>query len=322
MTANAQSAAERLDADLSLQIKQFPKAIQIYSYFQAPVVPSQPGDNTNLPNKLHPQLDQKASRDEWVNYFLSVRAGAFWDLDNHNTEYTNAGPGVYLAIDPAASSVGFGETTLLMNVQAGENYLTVAKPIALKRDTLKALVSEGIITSAQLNPAANTLGLNVGFKDITLKNMVLPENEKFHRLIMDFMTRHHISMIEYLYKSYLAGFCKVANQSAFVYIGKDPAAAQSGDYIFHGRDNAGREIVGATIPPKFQNISLYSAYPILDQTPAEVAMNDIVKRFTYVLMQIRTVGVKDAARQLIHQYFSESEIDSLADHSYECTRRY
>ncbi|MBY0452032.1 MAG: hypothetical protein K2P92_03285 [Bdellovibrionaceae bacterium] len=321
LNANAQSAAERFDADLSAHIKQFKKQIQIYHYFPAPTVPSTPADNTTLPQKLHPQLDRKVTRDQWTNYYMSVRSGAFWDLGNHNTNFNNAGPGIYLALDPS-SSREFGDTALVMNVPAGENYISVFSPIKLSPNTITALVNEGIIESNQVNSGANTLGLRNGFSGTTLKNMALIENEKFHLLVMDFMTRHQISFIEYYYKSYLAGFCKVANQSAFVYIGKNPATAQGSDYLFRGRDSSGREIIAAAIPASLQNTPLYSTYPVLDQTAEESAMTDIVKRFTYVLSQIRVVGVKEAARQLIHQYFSDNEINSLADRSYECTRRY
>ena len=307
---------------MSGQIKQFKKPTQIYHYFWAPTVLTTPADNTNLPNKLHPQLDQKTSRDQWVTYYISGRTGAFWDLGNHNTKFNNAGPGVYLALDPA-SSLEFGDTALVMNVPAGENFISVFKPIPLSRDTITALVNEAIISSSQVQSGANSLGLKGGFNRLSLQNMVLPENEKFHRLVMDFMTRHKISFIEYEYKSYLAGFCKVANQAAFVYIGKNPNIAGAGDYLFRGKDpGTGLDIVAAAIPMTFQNIPLYSGYPILDQTPDESLMSRLLVRFTYVLSQIRTVGVKDAAKKLIHEYFSEDEINSLANRSYECTRRY
>jgi hypothetical protein len=321
LSAQAQSAAQRFDAEMSAHVKQFKKPIQIYHYFNAPTVPSNPADGQTSPQKLHPQLDRKESRDQWTNYYMSVRAGAFWDLSNHNTNANNAGPGIYLAIDPA-SSVEYGHTALVLNVPAGENYISVFSPIKLSRETVTALVNEGIINSQQVNSGPNTLGLKNGFSGTTLRNMVLVENEKFHKLVMDFMTRHQISFIEYYYKSYLAGFCKVANQSAFVYIGKNPATAQGNDYVFRGKDSSGRDIVAAALPTRIQNTPLYSTYPVLDQTADESAMTDIVKRFTYVLSQIRVVGVKEAARQLIHQYFSDNEINSLADRSYECTRRY
>ncbi len=309
LLVQAQTAAALFEQDLLKQVYQFKNKIQMYHYFYAPVVDT---NNPQQPKKLHPQLDQKNTRDEWVNYYMSLRSGAFWDTTNRNIQFTNAGPGVYFAIDPN-SSKEFGETYVVLNAPAGQNYLNVFEPIALRAVTLKALVNESIISSTQLSTANNGLGLRSGFGGYSLQFMVLPGNEKFRQLVSDFMLKNKISFIQYIYKSHLAGFCKKADQSAFVFIGAHPSTAKPTDYL--------RDLTkGGALTLEYQNAMLFSAYPVLEQTNEELQQFDLQSRFRNVLSQIRTFGV-NAAKKLVYENLTEPEINALVGQSYMCERR-
>lgn len=306
----AQSAADLLEQDLLTKVSNFQKSIQIYHYFRAPVIQT---GNPNSPSTHHPVLNNKETRDLWVNDYISGRAGLFWDLNHHNTAYNNAGPGVYFAIDPD-SSKEFGETSVVMNIPSGSKFISVFRPIALRRETTQALLREGYITTAQMNLGAGLLGLKSGFSRLTLQFMVTPENLRFRTLVNEIFTRHEISFIEYEYKSHLAGFCRIANQAAFVYIGRNPQVAQPNDFV-------SKQYFGAALEPAFQNMPLFSSYQFLEQTPDEITMKDLITRFGFVLAQIRIQGTR-AAKQLIPRYLQEPEVISLVDRSYQCVRRF
>ena len=98
---------------------------------------------------LHPILNEKASRDQWITYLMQAQAGAFWDLNNHNITLSNAGLGMYFALDPN-SSKEFGESVVQINAKQGLKMLSVNKIIPLKKDTLNLLLEEGIIDQNQI----------------------------------------------------------------------------------------------------------------------------------------------------------------------------
>jgi hypothetical protein len=314
----AQTASDLLEKELLAGVKVMPKEIQIYHYFRAPI-------NEANSSKIHPYLDNQVTRAKWVHYFMAYRAGAFWDTNNHKTDLINAGPGVYFAIDPD-SSKEFGDTALVLNIAKDTPYLSVANGIPLKKETLNALVKENIIDSKQLNSASKKLGLSKGFTNAALENMVREENSKFRHMIMNFVSRHNISFIEYVYKSHLAGFCKSGNQNAFVFIGTSPnlqleemnSAAAENELIA----SAEAEEVLAHIPKVYQNSILFSNYDLQDLTDFEAKSKYILNRFRNVLARIREVGTGKSAKQAIYEVFNELEVDELAAKSYQCVRKY
>lgn len=306
----ALTAAEALERDLEPSIKTYQKNIQLFHYFFAPL------ENNEAPaneKKIHPLFHTKESRDQWINYLMAIRAGAFWDLNNHSTSLTNAGLGMYFALDPD-SSKEFGESMVQLNVKEGMKYLSVYKPIILKKETLNLLVKEEVINKKQLTASASTLGLNSGFSRITLKNMVRVENLNFRKLVNEIFKKNQIYFVEYEYKSHLAGFCKVANQSAMVLVGAPPAD-QAQD-----TQNPPQETL-ATIAPLFENTLFLSVYPIDGYTEDELKWVDLFSRFKNILTEIRIKGTA-AAKKLMHDNLNEEEINLLADRSYQCVRRY
>lgn len=307
--AQAQSAMELFTKDVEPLIENFKKEIQLYHYFYAPTVKDDSGKNL-----IHPSLHGYDSRQSWVRYLIDTRIKAFWDLTNHSTAYINAGPGMYFALDPN-SSKEFGESAVIMRVPEGLRYLNVFTVSKLKSATLKALVNEGIVTRNQLVPSATTLSLNSGFGGPALKNMVRPENLEFRKFISQFMQQQNIQFVEYHYQSHLAGFCKVASQSAFVYIGTKPAQMQE-------EDMSEDEQLFDMLERPFFPAMLYSDYAVEERRPEENRKLDLVTRFKNILTQIRIKGTGLAAKKLIQENLTENEINEIEAESYECTRRY
>ena len=307
--ASAQSAMELFTKDVEPLVESFKKEIQLYHYFYAPTVKDEAGKI-----QIHPSLHGYDSRQNWVRFLIDSRIKAFWDLENHSTAYINAGPGMYFALDPN-SSKEFGESAVIMRVPSGIRYLNVFNLSKLKTATLKALVNEGIVSRAQLVPSATTLGLNAGFGGPALKNMVRPENLEFRKFISRYVQQQNIQFIEYHYQSHLAGFCKVASQSAFVYIGTKPAQLQEENM------SEDEQLFELLERPFFPAI-LHSDYQIEERTPEEVRKLDLVQKFKNILGEIRIKGTGQAAKRLIHDNLTEDEINELEAESYECTRRY
>jgi hypothetical protein len=307
--AQAQSAMELFTKDVEPLINSFKKEIQLYHYFYAPTVKDESGKTV-----IHSSLNAYDSRQSWVRYLINERTKAFWDLTNHSTAYINAGPGMYFALDPN-SSKEFGESAVLMRVPEGLRYLNIFTVSKLKTATLKALVNEGIVERNQLAPSATTLGLNSGFGGPALKNMVRPENLEFRKFISKYIHEQNIQFIEYHYQSHLAGFCKTASQSAFVYIGTKPAQ-------IHEADMSKDEQLFDFLERPFYPAMLYSDYAVEERLPEESRKLDLVSRFKNILTQIRLKGTGQAAKKLIQENLSENEINELESESYECTRRY
>ena len=297
----AQSARDLVLRDLSSQVKTFDREIRLFHYFNAP------SDSQNA-KSIHPGLSTRDERDTWLNTLVQLRAGVFWDFNNHSTALINAGPGMYFAIDPN-SSRDFGNSAVILNVKAGTRFISVLKPIKLGADTLAALVKEKVINKSQLAAGEKTMGLGSGLYGAGLKNMVRSENSDFRKLLSDVFAELNIQFIEYLYQSHLAGFCKVANQSSFVFIGHAPAAPSEKDVL-------------ASIDDEYKNPLLLSDLSGVTRDESEAAETDKFMRFRSVLAQIRIVGTGASAKKLIFEKLQESEIQDLADRSYACQRKY
>jgi hypothetical protein len=298
--ALAQSAEERLSSDITASTQKFSKSVNLYHYFNAPT------ENSGGTLRLHSYLNDKPNRDKWIFALLATRAGTFWDVNFNNTDYVNAGAGMYLALDPA-SSKEFGNSALVLTAPENSNYISVFKALPLKKETVAALVNEGFVAKNQLSPSASTLGLNAGLTRFTLKNMLKPENIKFRQLMMRIFNNNHVQFIEYEYKSYLAGFCKTSSQSAFIFIGSAPESS-----VTPAQANIDQSHMGQTL--------LYSTLPLAGLSSDEEQRTSLVTRFKEALEQIRIHGT-GSAKKLISERLTDSEINELVNESYQCVRR-
>ena len=204
-------AVDLLNQDLQKGIKSLPRETRLYTYFGG-------GSTQGVLNN----------------------GKSFWDLNNHSTKLSNAGLGVYMAVDPYVSSPdngadtgmpgGYGSSMLEVTFNPGTRYLDLVKAIKLSPATMAALRAETGMTSAdekQLFGAEET-----GFWRDTLRYMV--EDKQAHKLVRNIVNevfrRNSITLTEYRWYSSVSGFCSVTSGkeqkmfSALVYIGRDNSA--------------------------------------------------------------------------------------------------
>lgn len=296
-SAFANTAKELFYTDLSKQVFTTNKPIRLYSYFNLPTVTDSNGA-TALDPYFH-NLEQRAS---WTKNFVLQRGFDFWNLNNHSTAYINAGAGLYLAIDPH-SSTEFGNSMVSFLVSAESNYLNVFKPISLRKETINALIAEKLIDRKQLLLGESSLQLSSGFSRFALKNMLRIENNLFRQLVMDFFKENNIQLIQYEYKSHLAGFCKKSDQSAFVFVGK-PA-----DKI---ENLLPSEIVS--------DLYLLSSMSIESFSESENLFKNTIDRLKNLLGQFRQNGAKQFEK-LIPETFTGAEYTNLVEQSFNCTKK-
>lgn len=295
-------AGESLEHDILAGVRSLDRSVQLIHYFRAPT-------DSNDPSQINPYLQNKNSRDGWLNYFFGFRMGAFWDPNNHVTEMTASGPGMYFAIDPSASRE-FGESAVVLNLPAGMKYLSVAKGIAVSKETRDLLVKENIVSKDQLGTSEKMLGLSRAFSADTLKNFVREEHVSFRNLVTEIFERNQIVLVEYSWKSFLAGFCKKDSQSAFVLVGLRPQKFEDASEVLAG------------IPDEVRNnFFFFSDFNIENLTNTEMREKDLLGRFRHVLSRIKENGTSKA-RKYIEQNLNDEEVEELAERTYQCERRH
>lgn len=201
-------AADLLSQDLQKGMKSLPRETRLYTYFGS-------GSTQGVLNN----------------------GKSFWDLNNHSTKLSNAGLGVYMAVDPYVSSPdngadtgmpgGYGSSMLEVTFNSGTRYLDLVKAIKLSPATLAAIRAETGMTATdekQLFEAEEK-----GFWRDTLRYMV--EDKPAHKLVRNIVNevfkRNSITLTEYRWYSSVSGFCSVTSGkeqkmfSALVFIGKD-----------------------------------------------------------------------------------------------------
>lgn len=292
------SAEALLARDLKAGTKALPQDLQIYHYF--------PVQCAFTPSGANPAWCETLSRPEGrrahVNNYVESVTGRFWDVDYRADQYINAGPGLYLAIDPyiAYSQKLFGTTVIELRLPAGTPYVNVVRPIPISQATLDALVREGFLARHQLATVFSKAGgpTKLGFYRDTLKNMTSPGLEHFRRLVMRHFSESGIQFIEYNWDSSLAGFCRRKSASAFVFIG---APGSIGVY----RD----------LPMVSSEVS----YPNLDPNERETYLR--VFKFRGLLEQISSLlkrGLKIPKTLIVPQTYSAAEFADLKRVTFSC----
>ena len=300
--AFAQSAKELLAQDTEKALKVLPRDTYFYSYLYAPTETAAGGNK-----KIHSYLNDPANRMKWMSDLFAVRAGTFWDLNYHETYKSNAGAGMYFAIDPAASTE-YGETAVIMTASRGTVVLNLTKEIPLSKATKAALLAEGYTTLKQMKSSETTLGLDAGITTVTVREMVKVENEKFRILMQNIFKEKQVQLIQYLYRSRLKGLCKTASSSSFVLIGKGLSSDNTG---------AAKAIIDSSITAN----ALYSSYPIENRTAEENLFLDKISRFRLALEETKTKG-PDASKSVVPKYLSDEELNSIIEKTYLCERKW
>lgn len=290
--ANAQNSERLLSRDVMAFSKAMPKDVRIYHYFRL----AQLWDEYKTP-------DGRASA---LNRYLSDVTARFWDLNYHATAFINAGPGLYLAIDPYISSDNnifqpenrFGNTMIELVIPRGTRVINVVKPVPIAKDTLDALVNEGIIARHQASFLfyKSTGPTGLGFYRDTLKHMTDPGFEKFRTIVLNILRQNSIEFIEYNWDTRLHGFCSPKTASAFNYVGTSPWNI------------------------RYAGAPMMSSYVFPDMTAGEQELNSRIIKFRDLLGQMDTLkkrGVKIPS-SMISNVYTPQEYKALKDMTYSC----
>lgn len=220
--AFAASAQQLLTEDLQVAIKTLPRETRLYHYF---------GINLNGNQLKNTTLKKAQARYDMVNDRVKQIAASFWDLKNNSTYLANAGLGVYLAVDPYASSpaaapdtgANFGSTMIEMTFNAGTRYLDLIDSVPLRPETLEAIISETGMQKADV--AKLFQAKKKGFWRDTLQYMAEVQNTAFRKIVHNIFNQQGIAMTEYGWQAGTSMFCNTANNSgkvhhsALVYVG-------------------------------------------------------------------------------------------------------
>lgn len=220
--AFAASAQQLLSEDLQGAIKSLPRETRLYHYF---------GINLNGSPLKNTSLKKAKNRYEMVNERVKNGASTFWDLNNNSTYLANAGHGVYLAVDPYASSpaaapdtgADFGSTVIEVTFNAGTRYLDLIDAVKLRPETLEAIISETGMQQADVTKLFE--GKKKGFYRDTLQFMAEKQNTTFRKMVQAIFTQEGIAMTEYGWQAATSMFCNTAtnsgriHHSALVYVG-------------------------------------------------------------------------------------------------------
>lgn len=220
--AFAASAQQLLTEDLQVAIKSLPRETRLYHYF---------GINLGSNQLKDTNLRKAKNRYEMVNDRVKNGASTFWDLKNNSTYLANAGNGVYLAVDPFASSpaaaadtgANFGSTAIEITFNAGTKYLDLIDAVTLRPETLEAIISETNMQPADVTKLFQAK--KKGFWRDTLQFMAEAQNTAFRKIVHAIYTQQGIAMTEYGWQAATSMFCNTAtnsgrvHHSALVYVG-------------------------------------------------------------------------------------------------------
>ena len=240
----------------------------------------------------------------------------FWRDKVDQRELINAGPGLYLAIDPSASR-DFGNQAIVITAPQGAKYLNVAKPVLLRDQTVNQLIAEGYVTAAQKGLFITDRGpKGLTFSRDTLKNMIQPGYEKFRSLVHSIFLSESLVAIEYNWDTHLHGFCSNPKTSAFVWVGRL-------------NSKPGPSVKVADIAQK----TFISVLELNKPTQVEAAEKEEALKLRSVLTELRrfaemvqakTMTVKEfrsTSSQIISQNYPDSSVVSkLKSQTFSCDR--
>ncbi len=338
--AFAASAQQLLSEDLQAGIKSLPRETRLYHYF---------GINLNG-NKLEDTNLKKAkNRYSMVQDRVKYAAEGFWNLNDNTTRLANAGLGLYLAIDPFASSpaaapdtgANFGSTMVEVTFNAGTKYLDLMKDIPLREETIQAIVTETGMSQAdaaklllprnEIKSNGETGVAHKGFARDTLQFMAEKQNANFRKLVYAVYSQSGIAMTEYGWQAATTSFCGSTNphRSALVYVGgpQTQNAIKSVTMIYWAQHSA--ELDAQEVEALERNKKLYSVLQPL--RPLEKSYQSIADD----AYKAKKAGDKATAKQLSAQlpeiisninttissvYSDQAELLDLRSKTFECMK--
>lgn len=306
----SQVAQQLLERDLiaSKRIGTFSSVRRLYHYFWMGNATTQVDGLYNSP--VDAWFKNDSNRSKWLTELAAGkgRAGDYWNMDDHSTWKRNAGPGMYMAVDPNVTNE-YGDTIFVMDVPKDTKYLGLGI-VPLKPDTISALISEGYTSKAQLPVAENSLSLSQGLGAEAFKNAVLPGNKKFRILLQNVMEKLNIQFIAYGYKGHLLGVCKKPSIYAFVYTGTRPTNLVPGE-------------VRADVFSEGYKITFTTNQTAEQFNLEENEMNRQTTIFRNVLREVRKTPKEKITAQLVNSVFaqqgvSEADAQLLRNVTYNC----
>lgn len=221
ISANAGVSQDLLTRDLSKAIIALPRETRMYHYFWLQ------DDGFRSIDKIYSKASNRYSV---VQNRASGGSWQFWDLNNHNTYLSNAGLGLYLAVDPFASSPGaaadsgmnFGTSMMEMTFRPGTRYFNSSSSVVVQQDTINALLAENVLNSAGV--AALMSGRH--FTRDTVRYMVEPQYYNFRKMVQSIFRGQGVVLVEYGWQGAVRMLCGGRSiNSAMVYIGNGGADA-------------------------------------------------------------------------------------------------
>jgi hypothetical protein len=309
-------ARDLLTDDVKRAVRTIDKSVRMYHYF----VMVEKTDNSDLP--LDAWFMDSRNRKSFISDLIKGRAAAFWDMTITNPFKMNAGAGMYLALDPnSTKEYGYDRPMMaVIDFQAGLKYLSTTSPIKLRPETIAKLIEEHIVTKDQLvqNKALTKMALSQGITADTLRNMILPENAQFRLLMQDVLESAEVTLIEYGYKSHLAGFCKLGRKTSFVFTGSRKGSGE------------GSASVDISLQVKDHFMANEQLVDLFSSEPAE---NDVISntiRLKKTLAQIQATAFvldpktkekvidRKKVRAIIPIYLSSDEALNLQNKTFRC----
>lgn len=287
LSVSAQNAETLLTEDIMSSQKTLTRPVRLYNYFQV--------------TELWAGLNTPAGRLAFTQNYLTARAAQFWDPQFNNDSKTSyaSGPGLYLAIDPYISS-GYGNSFVELTLPAGTRFINVVRKVDVRRQTIQALVAEGIIQNAH----TTELFSNGFFRD-TLRVMVLPQHQKFRQLVQEIFRKNQIQFVEYNFNTSLAGFCRRHGYSAFLYVGIPNAANP----------------LQPRIDGAFTSVMLHSdAHQMAALTNPEVEQKSRIVRFRRFLYEISEIlkQKRTLTRDFMLSRYTDDEMNELRGYTFSC----
>ena len=279
-----------LNRDLSPSIKEIKKPTHLYNYF-------------NVSGSLN-TLDSLQKRNSLMQRFFATTMMQFWNLESTATKNINAGLGLYAAIDPHISR-SYGNVFTEIEIAKGIKYLDVYNPILVGKDTLAALIKEGLILRNEISAILIPSGKGrYAFSRDTLRAMVKPEFKEFRKIVQRIFITNKLVMLEYNWESSLPGFCRMNRASAFVMVGNIVKNAQG---VSHVEENFSKTLISENGFPNQSNIEKQTSLRVL--------------KFKKMLSEMSVKPTYSQKLRLVNTHYPDADEKlNIFDSTYSCER--
>lgn len=311
----AGNAAQLLSQDLQVGIKSLPRETRMYHYF-------------NLSNTSG--LKKSKDRYSLVQNHLSRTASSFWDLKNNTTKLANAGLGLYLAVDPYASSpaaaqysgANFGSYMMEVTFNPGTRYLDLLDDVKLRPETIQAIMTETGMSQqdagSMLLPRTEKYGKksHSGFGRDTLQVMAEPQNKAFRQMVQNVFTQNGIVLTEYGWQSSVSAFCGMPTKqtrihhSALVYVGGQSSQNTVRSVTLVVMNQNMPQLDNQELEALERNRKLYSA--LAPVKPLEISFQNEKNKATRAVIYSNIKSTVDMV------YPNPSEADAIRMKTFDC----